>query len=244
MNLRRMTVCIALWAMASLPAAFAQDTEPHSFSFPATVRMAYDFEGIISASPYTGSAELLWQQNGGSYTSQLLIRKFGLNLQSWTSKGTLTPQGLEPLKFVSKRLGKDEVSALFLRPQRKISFSADTPDAPLQVGAQDQLSVFMQIASLLAAEAPRWTPGKTIAFQAVGDRYAEVWTFKAGAQEPLKLPGGVVQALKFTHEPTAERSQKLELWYVATVGYLPLRIRITESNGDFLDLLWTESQKS
>lgn len=207
----------------------------------APVRLNYDFQGVIS-SPYTGSAELLWQHDGNSYTAQLVVRKFGLSLQTWTSKGTLTAKGLEPMRFISKRWGKEEVSAHFARTQGKISFSAGTSEAPLEAGAQDQLSVFMQLAGLLAGEPPQWTPGKAVTFQAVGDRYAEHWTFKAGALEPIKVTGGTFPAVKMTHEPTAERSQKLELWYAPSVGYLPLRIRITESNGDYLDLVWANSQ--
>ena len=238
-SLRRflLAACVLCAATALPPLATAQGVPAL-----APVRLGYDFEGVIS-SPYTGSAELLWQHEGGSYTSQLVVRKFGLSLQTWTSKGTLTAQGLEPLRFISKRLGKEEVSAHFARAQGKITFSAGTPEAALEAGAQDQLSVFMQLASLLAGKPAQWTPGKAVIFQAVGDRYAERWTFKAGALEPIKVPGGTFPAIKMTHEPTAERSQKLELWYVPSVGYLPLRIRITESNGDFLDLLWTGSQK-
>ncbi|MDR7306761.1 DUF3108 domain-containing protein [Rhodoferax saidenbachensis] len=238
-QLRRLCAAALLaCTLAVLPSMSAAQ----SVSVPPAVRLNYDFEGVIS-SPYTGSAELLWQREGNHYTSQLVVRKFGLSLQTWTSKGTLTAQGLEPLRFGSKRLGKDEISANFLRPQGKITFSANTPDATLEAGAQDQLSVFMQLASVVAGEPGQWTAGKTVTFQAVGDRYAENWTFRAGALEPIKVPGGTFPAIKLTHEPTAERSQKLELWYVPSVGYLPLRIRITESNGDFLDLLWASSQK-
>lgn len=225
-------------ALALSPAWLAAQT----VSAPPAVRLNYELEGFIS-SPYTGNAELLWQRDGTAYTSQLIIRKFGLPLQTWTSTGTVGSQGLVPQRFVSKRLGKDEVSAYFGKPAGKISFSANTPEAVLEAGAQDQLSVFMQLASVLAGEPQQWVAGKSIAFQAVGDRYAERWTFKAGALEPIKVPGGTFPAIKLTHEPTAERSQKLELWYVPSVGYLPLRIRITESNGDFLDLLWADSQK-
>ncbi len=235
---RRFFTALLLCTAAGLPSLAAAQT----VSVPPAVRLNYDFEGVIST-PYTGSAELLWQREGNSYTSQLVVRKFGLSLQTWTSKGAITAQGLEPQRFVSKRLGKDEISANFLRPQGKITFSAGTPEATLEAGAQDQLSVFIQLASVLAGEPQQWTAGKTVAFQAVGDRYAENWSFKAGALEPIKVPGGTFPAIKLTHEPTAERSQKLELWYVPSVGYLPLRIRITESNGDFLDLLWTNSQK-
>lgn len=245
MNRRQLTLSFAACAFASLPwAAHAQSVaKPHSFSFPPSMRMVYDFEGIIS-SPYTGTAELVWQRDGDAYVTQLFIRKFGLNLQTWTSKGTVTAQGLTPDAFVSKRIGASETTARFLRPQSQIKFSANTPDAVLQVGAQDQLSVFMQLAGMLAAEPQKWSTGKTITFQAVGDRYAEEWTFEASAQESVKLASGTVPSTKFTHAPTAERSQKLELWYGPSAGYVPLRIRITESNGDFLDLLWNGSPKA
>lgn len=245
MNRRQLSLSFAACAFASLPwAAHAQSVaKPHSFSFPPSMRMVYDFEGIIS-SPYTGTAELVWQRDGDAYVTQLFIRKFGLNLQTWTSKGTVTAQGLTPDAFVSKRIGASETTARFLRPQSQIKFSANTPDAVLQVGAQDQLSVFMQLAGMLAAEPQKWSTGKTITFQAVGDRYAEEWTFEASAQESVKLASGTVPSTKFTHAPTAERSQKLELWYGPSAGYVPLRIRITESNGDFLDLLWNGSPKA
>jgi hypothetical protein len=245
MNRRQLTLSFALSALAALPwVAHAQSAPKlHSYSFPPSMRMAYDFEGIIS-SPYTGSAELVWQRDGDAYVTQLFIRKFGLNLQTWTSKGSVTAQGLTPDSFVSKRIGSSEVNAQFLRPQGQIKFSANTPDAVLRAGAQDQLSVFLQLAGLLAAEPRQWSTGKTITFQAVGDRYAEEWTFEASAQESVKLASGTVPSTKFTHAPTAERSQKLELWYGPSAGYLPLRIRITESNGDFLDLLWTGSPKA
>ncbi len=226
----------ALLTCCTLLAA-AQSAKP-----PAPVRLHYDVQGVVSA-PYSGSAELLWQREGNSYTSQLVVRKFGLDLQTWTSEGSLGPQGLEPQRFVSKRLGQSAVNALFLRPQGMVRFSANTPDAPLEAGAQDQLSVFMQLSSLLAADPQRLAPGQKLAFQAIGDRYAERWSFAASAPETIKLPGGSFSAIKLSHEPTAERNQKLELWYVPGMGYLPLRIRITESNGDFLDLLWSDSQK-
>ncbi|CAM8638027.1 Protein of unknown function DUF3108 [Comamonadaceae bacterium] len=213
----------------------------NTYKAPAPVRMAYDVDGVIS-SAYTGTAELVWSHDGKNYQSQLLIRKFGLTLQAWTSQGTLTERGLEPDKFTSKRLGQSEINARFQRSAGRISFSEGTSDVLLQAGAQDQLSVFMQLASLLAGNSAQGAAGKSINLQAIGDRYAEQWTFKAGAPEMVKLANGPVSAIKFTHEPSAERKQRLELWYAPNLQFLPVRIRITESNGDYLDLVWANSQ--
>lgn len=240
---RRAATWISLGAliMTFLPTAWAQETV-HRFAFPASARLNYDVDAKVS-STFSAEAELSWVRDGDKYTSQLAVGKFGLNLQVWTSKGALTPRGLEPARFDSKRLRGDGINALFARDQGKVLFSAGTPDAPLQAGAQDQLSVFMQLASLLAGEPTRWTQGKSVSFQAIGDRYAENWTFTFGEQENIKVPGGEFPAIKLTHEPTAERSQKLELWYAPSLGFIPIRIRITEGNSDYLDLRWADSQK-
>jgi hypothetical protein len=238
---------LAAWALAfaffcsPLAAQTAATDIAISYKAPAPVRMAYDVDGVIS-SAYTGTAELVWTHDGKNYQSQLLIRKFGLTLQTWTSQGSFTERGLEPDKFTSKRLGQSEINARFQRSAGRISFSEGTPDAPLQAGAQDQLSVFMQLASLLAGNSAQGAAGRSINLQAIGDRYAEQWSFKAGAPEMVKLASGPVSAIKFTHEPSAERKQRLELWYAPNLQFLPVRIRITESNGDYLDLLWANTQ--
>ena len=231
--------CLMLSPWADAQSSMADAS--YSVKAPAPVRIAYEVEGVIG-SPYTGNAELVWAHDGKRYQSQLLIRKFGLTLQAWASEGTLGERGLEPELFTSKRLGQSEINARFQRATGRVVFSAGTPDAVLHSGAQDQLSVFMQLASLLAANsagALGAETGKSISLQAVGDRYAEQWSFKAAKPETVKLAAGSVQAVKFTHEPTAERTQRLELWYAASQPFLPVRIRITESNGDFLDLLRT-----
>ena len=236
-------LCLVLGLSSALLPAAARAQAPAAdaalqYKAPAPVRIAYDVEGVIG-SPYTGSAELVWAHDGKRYQSQLLIRKFGLTLQAWTSQGALGEHGLEPDIFTSKRLGQSEINARFQRSAGRVVFSEGTPDAVLQSGAQDQLSVFMQLASLLAGSTsrPGADAGPAISLQAIGDRYAEQWSFKASKPEAVKLAGGSVQAVKFTHEPTAERKQRLELWYAASQQFLPVRIRITESNGDFLDLL-------
>jgi hypothetical protein len=215
----------------------------HTFSFPAPVVLSFDVNGTVENYNYTGSAELRWEHDGKNYTSRLAVRKFGINLQSWTSKGELTADGVEPLRFGSKRGTGSEVAAHFVRDKNLIIFSANTPQVPLEVGAQDQLSVYMQLASLLAGENARWPAGKSIIFQAVGDRYAETWTFGIGAPETIKLPSGEMGAIRLTREANAERSQKVEIWYAPSKAYMPVQIRISQTNGDFLNLLWTESSK-
>lgn len=211
-----------------------------TYAIPGSVRLQYDVNGVVGF-PYTGGGELLWSQDGKTYDSRLVISKFGFKLRTWTSTGTLTPQGLEPTRFGDKT--RSEVAAHFERAKNKVSFSANTPDAPLLPGAQDHLSVFMQLASMLAGDAGRFAPGTKVAFQAVGARASESWVFVVGTTEKQQLPGGDVEAIKLTREPSGQYSTKVEVWLAPTMEYIPVHIRLSEGNGDFADLLWSSTQK-
>jgi hypothetical protein len=82
-----------------------------------------------------------------------------------------------------------------------------------------------------------------LSFQAVGARYAEQWAFVVGGNEMLDLPGGKVKAMRFTREATAEFDTRGDVWLAPEMDYLPVRIRLTQANGDFLDLLWKSTEK-
>ena len=61
--------------------------------------------------------------------------------------------------------------------------------------------------------------------------------------KPLELPGGTLATVKLTKEPTAEFDQRIEVWLAPAQSYLPVRLRITESNGALVDLLWRKTLK-
>ena len=77
----------------------------------------------------------------------------------------------------------------------------------------------------------------------MGTRIAEAWTFPIDAPEKLSLPGGEQQVLKLTRLPRRDFDQKVELWLAPALGYLPARILITQSNGDFIDQQWRSTAK-
>jgi hypothetical protein len=58
----------------------------------------------------------------------------------------------------------------------------------------------------------------------------------------VSLPGGEVQAVKLTRAPRRDYDQTAELWLAPQFGYLPVRIKITERNGDFVDQQWRASE--
>ena len=111
------------------------------------------------------------------------------------------------------------------------------------MGAQDKLTALLQLSALLAGAPERYPAGSSIRFQAADAHRAEVWDFKVGATELLDLPGGPTQALKLSKSPTVEFDQGIEVWLAPAMHYLPVRLRITEANGAFADLLWRKTEK-
>lgn len=227
--------------VARVEAAAAADLAVHPYAIPGAARLSYDVKIEIKGIPLSANGELLWQHDGKTYDARLEYRHVLLGSRVQTSTGQLTPLGLEPVRFGDKV--RSEVAAHFERSKNKVTFSANTPDVPLGPGAQDQLSVFLQLAAMLGGEPSRFTAGTDIPFQAVGPRSSETWIFKVGAVELLTLPGGTVKALKLTREATGEHDSKGEVWFAPDLGYLPVRIRLSQANGDFVEQQWRATQK-
>ena len=225
-------------AQGALPAPAAP---PWRILVPGPTRLKYGLKGEIKGFPYSANGELLWLHDGNKYEARLEISVFLLGTKVQTSKGELTPQGLAPIRFGDKY--RSEVAAHFERSKGKVTFSANTPDVPLQPDAQDQVSAFMQLATLVGGDPDRFPQGMKLSFQAVGARYAEQWAFVVGGNEMLDLPGGKVKAMRFTREATAEFDTRGDVWLAPEMDYLPVRIRLTQANGDFLDLLWKSTEK-
>ena len=109
-------------------------------------------------------------------------------------------------------------------------------------GAQDQLSIILQLGAMLGAQAQALTPGRSVSFQAVGPRASDTWTFTLGDAENLSLPGGDVRAVRLWRDPTGEHDPKVELWLAPEMAYLPVRIRLSQANGDFVEQQWRSTQ--
>lgn len=189
--------------------------------------------------PFTVNGTFKWEQNGSAYDAQLSYSAFGFS-RSQTSQGSVSATGLAPERFADKL--RNEVAAHFNRAAGKVTFSANTPDVALQTGAQDRLSVLIQLGAQIAAAPERYAAGTTVSFQTIGPRDAATWLFTVQAPETLTLPGGELQTLKLVRNPRQDYDQKVELWLAPALGYLPARIRITEQNGDAIDQKWLATE--
>lgn len=208
---------------------------------PPSHRLLYEVTGEIKHIPYSANAELLWQNLGTRYQARLEIAALFIGSRVQTSTGQITDQGLTPERFGDKV--RSEVAAHFERDKGKVSFSANTPDVALEAGAQDRLSVLMQLGSLLAG-APKHDPaGSSIAMQTIGPRDADEWRFAVGKIEELNLPAGPHPGRKLSREPQREHDLRVDVWLAPDLDYLPVQLRLTQPGGDFVQLQLKSAEK-
>lgn len=215
---------------------------PVAVDVPSSVVLRFNVGGQQGAVPLQGvMGELAWSQDGHAYDARLTLRFLFKTLRTQHSSGTIGAAGIEPTRFSDTR--KTEVAAHFVRDQGQVVFSNNAPSAALMAGAQDRLSVMLQLGALLAGDPARYQADSAIAVQTVGPRDADIWIFKVGDEETLDLPTGALAARKLTRNPRMPFDDTVELWLAPSMGYLPVRIRITQPDGDFADMQLRDATK-
>ena len=211
---------------------------PPAFTAQNSGRHSYKVIFTKSGNSNQGKADVQWQHDGEKYALSMSASLLIIEVFAWKSVGLLSPAGLLPERFSDKRYRKSEVAAHFDRTQGKITFSANTPEASLLDGAQDRISIIWQIAGMLAADPKKYQPGTAFSLQTVSSTEAAPWLFTVNEPETLNLETGSQIAQRLTRNPRREFDQKIELWFVPAMNYLPARFRFTETNGDFVDVVW------
>jgi hypothetical protein len=220
---------------ASAPAVASAAAEPPATTkLPGSVRLKFSATGQLGSAPMNLFGELEWKQDGQAYDARLSMGALFVTLRSQHSQGTIGPGGIEPTRFSDTR--KAEVASHFVRDQGQVVFSNNAPPVALMPGAQDRLSVMLQLGALMAGDPARYTTDGAIAIQTVGTRDADLWIFKIGEEEQLHLPAGDFVARKLTRNPRKPYDDTVELWLAPALGYLPVRFKLTQANGDFADM--------
>lgn len=200
---------------------------------PGNRWLRYDVLGQAKGLNYRASGEVRWQVSEGRYQAELKISAFLVGSRSQQSTGRLTDTGLVPERFADK--SRSERAAHFEPEQGRIRFSNNAPDAPWLPGTQDRLSVFFQLAAWLNARPESLREGQRLSLPVAGTSGADQWQLLVQALEPLDLPAGRWDALRVEVLPQKTFDQRIELWLAPGLDHLPVRIRITQANGDVVD---------
>ena len=204
-------------------------------TLPNSATLEFNASGQVKGFQYSAGAQLQWQHDGQYYQARQSISMFLLGERAQTSEGLITPKGLQPLNFSDK--GRKTQSAAFDVASGKAHYSGGQTDAAIGDGVQDRLSVFLQLSALMAAAPEKYPPGTLIELTTSSARSAVRWQFRVGASEALELPFGSIMALRLDKLPGKSSSdQRGSVWLAPSMQYLPVRIKLTQGQDDFVDL--------
>lgn len=228
-------------AAASAAAPSSAQAWPDSIAaFPSAV-LRYEVVAQARGLTLQGSARIDWRQDGQRYAARLELTALGLRPRAQESTGEITPAGLLPERYSDH--ARSEQAAHFDRAGGRVTFSNNRPDAPLEAGMQDRLSLVFQLSMLAAAQPGRFTAGTEVVVPTATARDAQDWVFAVRGEEDLDLPGGPVRALKLERLPQREFDQKLELWLAPAQAYAPVRLRLTNPDGSRVDQRWLSTER-
>lgn len=246
---------------ASLPGATPEDLgwQATNLRIPPAQTLTYVLTGQSRGQHFQGEAELGWRHDGQQYEAHLRQR-WASGLREMSSTGRLTAEGLTPDLFSDRREGRGELEAHFepvVRPDlaasasegarraggARVRFSGNQPDAELPAGAQDRLSVTLQLAARVAGLGRPLRTGETLDFPVATARATATWRFRYEGTAWLPGPGGHREALHLRRRPEGPHELGIELWLAPDLDYLPLQWRLTQDNGDWLEQRWASDYR-
>jgi Protein of unknown function (DUF3108) len=204
-------------------------------ALPPPVLLSYRMTGQEKGLTYHANGELRWQHNEAAYALSLSVKAFLIGSRHWRSQGEITSTGLTPTRFSDS--WRSERAAHFDRANQRVVFSSNAPVAALEPGAQDQISLYVQLAAAMAGAPQRFQPGTRLQVQTVTLRDALPWLLTLEQPETLELNGQAVPTAKWVCQPRNRFDAKVEFWVASAYAWMPVRIRITQVSGSFIDLV-------
>lgn len=235
-------VDVAVQAPDTAPAASQEAVRPALTTLPlislgalpSSRLLSYQLNGMDKGLTYHANGELRWQHNDTAYELTLSVKAFLIGSRSWRSVGQIDATGLAPSRFSDS--WRQERAVHFDREQQRIVFSSNRTPAAWQPGVQDQISLYVQLAAAMAGEPERFVPGTRLQVQTATVRDALPWALLLETAEPQTVVGQIVPALKWVAQPRHQFDARVEFWVTQQQSWMPVRIRITQVSGSYIDL--------
>lgn len=226
--------CLALF-FTGVQAATAQDMV--AINLPPSAELNYTIKANIRGLTLDGKGVIQWV--GAREKYQLFFETRATlagTLLTESSEGAIDSFGIAPNVFTLKRFRKEAVAVVFDRKARQVNFAGDVPPHLLQGGEQDRLSVLWQLLSVARAAPARFKPGSAWTFYVLGQHDGEAWTFKVQEAQRLRTPLGEYNVLHVLRMPQENSgSQQMDIWLAPALEWFPVKLRISEKNGDYIE---------
>ncbi len=221
----------------------ASDAKATSYNIdlPPSADLKYDVQKIPQdGAPMYGSGTINWHTDGSKYTVDGDFGVLFITALRFQSSGTIEDSGIAPERYSEKRFRKAETNTHFHRERNTISFSSSTLSYPRTGGEQDRASIVWQLAGIGRGDSEKFIAGTSIDLFVAGTRNAETWQILILGQEDIMIDGVSTSAWHVARAPRAgSHEQKLDIWLAPAQNWYPVRLRYTETNGDYLDMTLT-----
>ena len=223
-------------AASAAPAASAPSTgdAPFLASWPSDTRLTYKLGGNYRGELH-GSARVLWQREGTRYHTAVEMSAGLLASLSFTSQGDITEGGLRPEVYEENVRGRRRGVRLGEDVRLNNGDRIARPEA-----VQDTASQFVELGHRFSTGQVKLVPGAHVNFSMARPGGIDEWTYDVIGEETLHLPRlGPVPTLHLKPRPLSKPRGPIsaEIWYAPSLQYLPVRIRITQGNDNYIDLM-------
>lgn len=220
------------------PAASAEPAR--RFRVPPPVELKYDVQSLRDGKVVYGRGKIAWRTDGGRYRIEGEAGVLFFTVLNFQSLGAIDDFGVAPEVYTEKRYRRDETITNFQRDTGRIHFSASDASYPRAGGEQDRASVVWQLAAIGLGDAARFAPGAQLELFVAGVRDAQSWVIEVIGLEQTETPAGSTAAWHVVRAPRpGSPEQKLDIWLAPQQSWYPVRLRYTETNGDYLDMAVT-----
>ena len=215
-------------------------------TWPTDTRLTYRLTGNYRGD-LTGSARVQWQRELGTdlsrYQVRLDISFSGISVASMTSQGLVIESGLQPRSYEEQLPGT----------VRRLTF--DGAQIHFQNGSvsgqpnavQDTASQFVELTRRFATGRESLKSGSVVGLWLARPGGMDYWTYDVMEPETLQSTElGAIQAYRLKPRPLANPRGPIvaEMWFAPSLQYLPIRVRITLGDNNFVDLMIDKIEQS
>lgn len=219
--------------LAVLVLAMVLSLPVQAAGWPAAGEIVYQVS--MGDGPQIGEARHSWSHDGRQYRMETAVRTVGLaalikNMHYvQRSEGKVGTGGLRPERFSVEREGKLAELAEFDWQRRRVSHTRKgrTRESALLANDQDVLSLWHQVAIGNGGALPA-------TLNVVTGRKSADSTLAWVGEETVNLPLGRIKTRRLKAR-AVNGSMEIEVWFAAEQHMLPVRIRMTDDDGEVLD---------
>jgi hypothetical protein len=230
------SVCFFALASSFFLQAFAAENKT-KFHSPPSAKLFYFIKADIKGLNIEGSGLIEWDKSAEKYSinSETRTPLTGI-LIAEKSEGLIESTGLVSEIFSIKRFRKELITTRLDRKNRQIHYQSNATPSTLEGSEQDRLSVVWQLLSLARTTPTKFSAGSKHKLLVVGSHDSDAWIFEVKKTQRIQTGLGEVDAIPINRIASENPdAQSIEIWLAPSLDWYPVKIRISEKNGDYVE---------